>query len=110
MKVIDESNVGTTLFQLVETEQGSLQIQLYSSLSKKWNRHGKDANRAGAEERWAKLKTFNETVTARIAERAKPVKPKRKPKVASKVLTSTKPKAKLKAAPKPKAKPKKKDS
>lgn len=96
MKVIDESNIGTTLFQLVETEQGSLQIQLYSSLSKKWNRYGKDANRVGAEERWAKLKIFNETVTARIAERAKPVKPKRKPKVASKTKAILKPKAKRK--------------
>lgn len=106
MKVIDESNIGTTLFRLVETEYGSLQIQLHSSLSKKWNRHGKDANRGCAEERWVKLKTFNENVTARIAERAKPVKPKRKPKVASKVLTKTKARAILK----PKAKPKKKDS
>lgn len=73
LKVLEESSCGNTRFRLIETDYGSKQIQLWSSLSKDWRMFG----RGNVDERWKVQSELNKLIEKRIAERTKP---KRKPR------------------------------
>jgi hypothetical protein len=60
-KQVDSITFGDTKYRLMESEKGTRVIELYSSLSKKWN----VSVRYNVDEQWNKMKTLYEGMKRR---------------------------------------------